>query len=179
MSLFLITLLNGIGVAILGALFLTNPLGWQQSIQAFPRNRIATVVLMAAGAGWFLYHVTQFGEADYGNYKNILFGVFLAVALLSFYWTPDFLAVRGLTILMLLLAKENLDAAFMRWELPQRLVFVTFTYIMITLAMYLAVSPFRVRDFLEWGYKEKGRIQFFGACLLGSGLALVGVALTY
>lgn len=179
MSLFLITLLNGLFLLALGAVFLWNGPGVEKTARALPRSKPATWILMGAGTAWFLYHVTNFGEADYGNFKQYLFIAFFAIAALSFFWTPDFLAVRGLSILMLLVANENLDAAFMRWEDPQRLVFVAYTYVMIVLAMYLAISPFRVRDFLEWAYAKAGRIKATGAGLLALGLALAAIALTY
>ena len=179
MSLFLITLLNGVALAVRGACFLWSPAKFVEAIQAFPRSKRATYLLMGLGSAWFLYHVTQLGEADYGNFKSYLFAGFLAVALLSFYWVPDFLAVRGLCILLLLLAKVHLDAAFMQWDLPQRLVFVAYTYVLIFLALYLAVSPFRVRQFLRWAYRRIPRARAFGAALGGAGIVLLALAWSY
>lgn len=133
---------------------------------------------MGTAAAWFLYKITQLGPADFGQYKNLLFIGFLVVAIGSFIYVPDFLAVRGLAALILLTAGALLDAAYM--ELPTaRLFLVSFVYLAIVIALYLGASPFRLRDFLDWLYRKEARPRIFGGIFTAYGLLLLGVALTY
>ena len=105
------------------------------------------------------------------------FGV---LAVLAFIFTPDFLAVRGLCILMLLAAEPLLYAAYMEWSHPWRLLMVTAVYLGLALALYLAAAPFRLRDFFSWLYGgTPGRSRTLGALLLAYGLATAAAAFTY
>jgi len=178
MDLILITLLNGLVVLALGVAFAWSNPRIVSLLTAFPRSRSATLVVMGLATVWFLFHVSRLGEADYGNYRHYIGLGFFTLAILAYFFTPDFLVIRGTCVLLLLTAKENLDAAYMEWEHPQRLFLVTFTYLVIFLALYLAVSPFRVRDFLNWAFDKSSRAQVFGAVLALIGAALVGTAVS-
>ena len=104
------------------------------------------------------------------------FGV---LAVLAFIYTPDFLAVRGLCVLMLLAAEPLLYAAYMDWSHPQRLLMVTAVYIGLALALYLAAAPYRLRDFFEWLFGAPARPRVLGAILLVYGLVTSAAAFTY
>lgn len=178
MTLFQATLFTGLFLIAFGVHFLWYGIRSAQSVQAFPRSRTAAYILLGAAAAWFLYKVTQLGPADFGQYKNLLFALFLVVALGSFIYVPDFLAVRGLAALILLTAGVLLDAAYM--ELPTaRLFLVTFVYLAIVIALILGANPYKMRDFLEWLYRKEGRPRIFGGIFAVYGLLLLGVALSY
>lgn len=150
----------------------------EKSAKAFPRSTTAAYILMGAAAVWFLYKVLHLGPADFGQYRNLLFLVFLVTAIGSFYWVPDFLAVRGLAALILMVAGVLLDAAFMQPP-TARLVLVSFVYFAIVVALFLGASPYKLRDFFDWMYKGEKRPRFFGMAFASYGLLLVGVSLTY
>jgi len=138
----------------------------------------AAFILLGAAATWFLYKVLHLGPADFGQYKNILFIIFLVTALGSFYYVPDFLAVRGLAALILMTAGVLLDAAYM--QLPQaRLFLVTFVYVAIVVSLILGANPYKLRDFFDWLYKVDSRPKVFGGAFAAYGLLLIGVAFTY
>jgi hypothetical protein len=88
----------------------------------------------------------------------------------------DFLAVRGLAILMLLLAKVMVDTARPP-DTEWRLVIVTWAYVLVVAGMWFTVAPWRLRDFLEWGTQTDPRVRFGCGVRLGFGLfvALLGV----
>ena len=134
---------------------------------------------MTIAAIWTLYRITQLGEADFGRYRTILFVAFAALAVLSFRYVPDFLAVRGTAALTLLTADTILNSAFMQYMLPQRLFLVSVVYLAIFLALYLAVAPYRARDFFNWLFATSSRPRFFGMITATYGLILLIVALTY
>lgn len=179
MSLFFATFLCGCVLLALGALFMWNGPAVRRQAFALLRSRTATVVLFGSASLWFLWHILHLGQADFGDYSHWLFLGFAGVALASFYWVPDFLAVRGLAALMLLTAKPLLDAAYMHYEYPQRLLLVGFVYAAIVAAMYLGAVPYRLRDFFEWLYAGVGRPRVAGAILGVYGLVLTLTAFTY
>jgi len=139
---------------------------------------IRLIALLFVATAWFLFHISRLGEADYGNFKQYIAMGFFALAVLSLFFTPDFLGIRALAAIFLLVADVNLKAAFMQWQFPQRLLLVSYTYILIVLALYLAISPFRVRDALQWLYHAPKRVRFTGGLLAFLGLALCGVGVT-
>jgi hypothetical protein len=104
---------------------------------------------------------------------------FGALALLAFYYLPDFLAVRGLAVITLLAGTPLLGAAFGEYDQPQRLFMVTAVYIALALALYLGAAPFRLRDFFQWLFARPGRSRVLGGGLLGYGVLLAIVAFTY
>lgn len=177
MTLFQATLFTGLVLLAFGAHFLWHGMRSAKSVQAFPRSQTAAYILLGTAAAWFLYKVTQLGPADFGQYKNILFIVFLVVALGSFIYVPDFLAVRGLAALILLIAGALLDASFMHYG--SALVLKVFVYLAIVLALILGANPYKLRDFFEWLYKAELRPRIFGGIFAVYGLLLLGVAFTY
>jgi len=180
MSLFTATLLPGLFLAALGSLLLLNLPLVVATLKALPRSSAASLVLFGGGVLWFLYLVATMGEADriFGSSNAPWVVGFAALGVLSMKYVPDFLAVRGLSILVLLAAWPLLHAAFMEYGVPQRLFMVTFVFIAIIAALYLAAVPYRLRDFLQWLFARPGRPRAVGGGLLAYGLLLIVVALT-
>lgn len=178
MSLFLATIATGLFLIVLGAIFLWNGKPVETGAKGFLRSPVATVILFGSSALWFLWHVAHLGEADFGNLKNILLFLFGGIALGSFFVVKDFLAVRGVAVLILLTARVLLDAAYME-EPTSRLFLVTFVYISIVVALYLGTVPFKLRDFFKWLFESPFRPKLLGGVLAVYGLLLTGVAFGY
>lgn len=182
MTLTLTTLITAIALIAIGGLFLWSPKAWQSAVEKFPRSELASYLTMGIGGLWFLYEVSRLGRADelFGPATRPVFLLVFGITWVgSFFVVKDFLAIRGACILVLMLATEALASAYQLYEIPQRLFLVTLVYVLISLAIYLGVSPFRVRDFLEWAYAKRTRIRLFGGLLLAYGVLLAGVATTY
>ncbi len=122
-----------------------------------------------------------FRQRIFGDYRHLLFLAFLAIATLSFYCVPDFLAVRGLSVLTLVGAMPPLlDAAYMeRTAIRGGSSWVTPVFIAIALAIWLGAQPWRLRDFLEWLFRSGARAWRLGGALCGYGALLAVVAFTY
>ena len=181
MSLFLATLLPGLFLALLGALLLWNDPRIRSTAQALPRSNRGAWLFFGAGAAWFIWRCGQLNESDLIFFKTpgpvmIAFGV---LAVLAFIYTPDFLAVRGLCVLMLLAAEPLLHAAYMEYGHPQRLLMVTAVYLGLAAALYLAAAPYRLRDFFAWLFQQPARARLAGTILLSYGLATAAAAFTY
>jgi hypothetical protein len=80
---------------------------------------------------------------------------------------------------MLLAATPLLDAAYMQYNLPQRLFMVTAVFVGIIGAIYLGAVPFRLRDFFGWVFNRPVRSRVFGGTLAVYGLLLAVIAFTY
>ena len=181
MSLFFATLLPGLFLVLLGGLLCWNGAPLAAGAKALPRSPTMTWLCFGGGAAWFLWRLAHTGESDLIFFKTPTYLIlgFGARAVLAFIYTPDFLAVRGLSILMLLAAEPLLYAAYMEWTHPQRLLMVTAVYTGLTAALYLATYPFRLRDFFDWLFRAPGRPRLLGAFLLAYGLATSAAAFTY
>ncbi len=179
MSLFLATLLPGLLLLALGAALVAINSGLIAMLTSFPRSRAAAYAFFGGGAAWFLYQIWHLSPADFGDFRLPLFIGFGAIAALSFKCVPDFLAVRGLCVLVLLAAMPLLMAGYMNYDRPQVYFQKVPVYLGIALAIWLGAQPWRLRDFLEWLFRSRGLARAFGAGLLVYGLLLVVVAFTY
>lgn len=178
MSLFAATLIPGLILVVLGLPLLMDHSGAKAAMRAFPRSTSAGYIVFSAAAGWFLYGIWHLSNADFGEYRTLLFIGFGAIAVLSFKCVPDFLGVRGACGIVLLGAAPLLNAAYMEYDHPRRLWMVGFVYVAIAFAIWLGAQPWRLRDFLEWLFARAARSRGVGGMLLAYGLLLCGVALT-
>jgi len=179
MSLLLATLLPGLLLIALGAPLLVNHSGFVAALKALPRSATAAYLFFGAGAAWFLWNVIHLSTADFGEYRTLLAIAFAAVAVLSFKCVPDFLAVRGLCVLLLLAASPLLMAGYMIYDPWTIYFYKILVYVGIVLAIWFGASPFRLRDFFEWLFARPARTRGFGAALLVYGMLLAIVAFTY
>jgi hypothetical protein len=176
MSLFISSLIPGLVLALVGLLLLLDNPGFKAVLRGFPRSAPAGYVVFGAAAAWFLYNVLHLSNADFGEYKNLLFVGFAAVAVLAFKCVPDFLGVRGASALVLIGAGPFLQSAYMEYAHPARLFMVSFVYVAIALAIWLGAQPWRLRDFLGWLLARPARSRGLGGLLFAYGLVLCGAA---
>ncbi|MGK0240856.1 MAG: hypothetical protein ACI92G_004347 [Candidatus Pelagisphaera sp.] len=179
LTLFQATLLAGILIAALGTLFAAPSKRSAALIRGFPRSRLAAYVTMIIGGAWTLYMVAHLGDANYGAFKKYIFVAFAAVGVLSFKYAPDFLSVRGACILFLLIGNSIVGAAFGHYEEPLRLFFVTPIFVGFALSLYLAYSPFRLRDFFSWLFANASRPRTLGLIFLLYGGFVSALAFAY
>ena len=175
MSLFLATLLMGLLLSTKGLALLLNPTWLERRGRYLFRSNGAAILLFGGAALWFLWHISHLNEADFGAYRGWLLILFGFVAILSFFYVKDFLAIRGLAILVLLLSKELLDAAYME-EALSRLFLVLLVYGLILIAMYLGVMPYKMRDFHHWLFARRIRVRSVATITLLYGFVLLASA---
>jgi hypothetical protein len=176
MSLFAASLVPGLILVFLGLPLLMDVPVFKAAIQAFPRSAAAGYVVFGAASAWFLYNILHLSNADFGEYRHLLFVGFAAVAVLSFKCVPDFLGVRGACALILIGASPFLQAAYMEYGRPTRLFMVSFVYVAIALAIWIGAQPWRLRDFLGWLFARPARSRGLGGLFFAYGLLLCGVA---
>ena len=180
-SLFTFIIITGLILLPLGIAFVLDRPGWRKALIAFPRSENAAFITMGVGGLWFLYKMYYIGPQDalFGPKTNlILVAVFGAGWLGSFFSLKEFLAVRGLSVLILMAAYFALEAGRTVYD-PPVLFFKAVVYILVILAIWLGVSPFRMRDFFSWTFGVASRTKGIGAifALVGATLTLIAITL--
>ena len=178
MKLSTLCVLLGLGLGLPQIYGLMKPAAFGAALRRFPRSLSWGWALMLLGTAWFLWNLSQESISDFATYKNVLFAGFAAVGIGTCLFVQDFLAVRGLAVVLLLLAKVMVDAG--RPNLGQTswvLVIQTWAYVLVIAGIWFTVSPWRLRDILEWGTANEKRIKVGCGLRLGFGLlvAVLGV----
>ena len=180
-----LSVLLGVFLVAVSGFSLAKPAAVRRAMRAFPRANAPGYVLMLAATAWFLWNIRIEDMADYREYKHWFYIGFGAVGIGSCIFLRDFLAVRGLAVFMLLLAKLMLDtqrnymlAAPEAYMSEWRLVFAVWAYMIIVMSMWLVISPWRMRDMIEWMLAKPGRLVAKGWFRLGFGILLIVLGLT-
>jgi hypothetical protein len=179
MTLLVATLIPGVFLLLIGLPLLAANAGVIAALKSFPRSATATWLCFGTGSAWFLYNIWTLSPADFGDYHLPLFIAFAFIAALAFRCVPDFLAVRGLAILMLLAAMPLLMAGYMKFDHPQIYLQKGVIFVGIVLAIWLGAQPWRMRDFLQWLFARTERTRTVGGLLAAYGVLLAVVAFTY
>jgi hypothetical protein len=170
-------MLLGTGVALPQVYGLLKPAAFAAALRRFPRSLYWGYFLMALGTAWFLYYLSIESISDFESYKPYMYLGFGLVGLLSCIYVSDFLAVRGLAIVLMLLGKLMIDTA--RWHASNwRLVIVVMAYLMVMAGIWFTVSPWRLRDLIHWAVANEKRTRFIsaGRLLFGLFLIILGIA---
>jgi hypothetical protein len=173
-----LAILLGLGMGLPQIYGIVKPAAFAAAVRKFPRSLPWGYALTLLGTAWFLWNLSQESISDFEKWKNILFLGFAAVGIGTCVFVKDFLAVRGLAVVLLLLAKVMVDAG--RPRLPDTawvLVIQTWGYLFIIAGIWFTVSPWRLRDLLIWGTANEKRIKVTCGIRLALGLlvALLGV----
>jgi len=158
---------------------LIKPADFATAVRKFPRSIPWGCALMLLGTAWFLWNLSQESIADFASYKNVLFVGFAAVGVGACIYVQDFLAVRGLAIVLLLLGKLMVDTgrpylSHTSWVL----IIQTWAYVLALAGMWLTISPWRLRDLLEWATANEKRIKVGCGIRLAFGLFVAALGLT-
>lgn len=179
MSLFGATFLFGLGLALLGGWMWKAGPEARSRATGWMRSSAAAYLLFGPASIWFLWHVWNLGAADFGSFRHLLILVFGVTCFGSFFYVRDLLAVRGVAALFLLSALPMLNAAYMRYEEPQRLLLVLVIYLGIVGAIIVGAMPWRLRDFVNWLYDNAQRVRRVAMGLGLYGVLLLLVSFTY
>jgi len=156
---------------------LLKPSAFATAVRKFPRSQLWGFILMGLGTVWFLWNLNNESISDFAAYKGIMLVGFGAVGLLTCIFVRDFLAVRGLAVVLLLVGKLMLDTA--RWHDSEwRLVISTWAYLWIIAGMWFTVSPWRLRDLIQWSTANERRVRLSSAVRLALGALVLVLGLT-
>lgn len=177
MKLSTLSILLGLVMAAPNILGVLKPAALGAAARKFPRHPVIGHPLMLAATVWFLYYVSQEAVSDFLSFKPGLYALFGAVGVGACIFVRDFLPVRGLAVLFLLLAKLIVDTA--RWvDTEWRLVVVTWAYVLVLAGMWFTISPWRLRDLINWATATEQRTRMLSALRLAFALVILVLGLT-
>jgi hypothetical protein len=179
MTLSLLSILLGLGMGLPQVFGLTKPAQVAAVARRFPRNLAAGVVLMLLGTAWFVWLVNNEPIADFSAFKPYMMAGFVAVGVLSCVFVQDFLAVRGLAVVLLLLAKLMVDTGRPHLgESPFVVVIQAWAYVFVVLGIWFTVTPWKLRDILEWATATEARTRLLSGIRLAFAAFVLVLGLT-
>jgi len=179
MSLSLLTIVLGVVMALPQVYGLAKPAGLAAVAQKFPRNLPAGIFLMLAGTAWFVWNVNVEPIADFSVFKPYMIGAFIAIGIGSCIYVQDFLAVRGLAIVMLLLGKLMSDTGRPHLgESPFVEIIQAWAYVLVVGGIWFTITPWRLRDFINWATATESRTRLLSGVRLAFAVFIVILGLT-
>ena len=177
MKLSQLSLIFGLGLVLSHGAALAQPGRAMQWLRRFPRNVPVGVFLMLLGTVWFEWNLMNETLSDIAPYKNILLIFFPVVGVACCFFATDYLAVRGLTVVLLLMAYVSCETA--RWH-PSlwRDAITGRAYVWVMSALWLSVQPWRLRDWLNWLTASEGRFKAAACFGIAWGLFVTALGLT-
>jgi len=179
MKLSLLSILLGVGMGVPQVYGLARPAQLAAAARRLPRNLPVGVALMLLGTAWFLWIVNAEPIADFSAYKPMMMFAFAAVGLLACIFIQDFLAARGLAVLLLLLGKLMVDTG--RPHLGESawvLVIQAWAYVLIVAGIWFTITPWKLRDLIEFATATEARTRLFSGVRLAFALLIVALGLT-
>jgi hypothetical protein len=179
MKLSLLSILLGAGLAVPQVYGLAKPTAFAAAARKFPRHVPTGIFLMILGTVWFLWNVNQEPIADFAAIKPHMLVAFAAIGLGTCIFVQDFLAVRGLAVVFLMLAKLMVDTGRPHLgETPWVLLIQTWAYALVVAGIWFTVSPWRLRDLLLWATATEKRVRVGSSIRLAFALLVVVLGLT-
>ena len=142
---------------------LAKPTAFAATVRKFPRNLMAGYFLMALGTLWFLWLVKLEPIADFAAIKPHMMVVFGAIGLGTCILVQDFLADTG---------RPHLG------ESPWVLLIQAWAYVFVVAGIWFTVSPWRLRDLLDWATANEQRVKVGSGLRLAFALLVVVLGLT-
>lgn len=179
MKLSLLSILLGLGLGSLQVYGLARPAAYTAALRRLPRSLAWGNALVALATIWFLWNLGQENIADFAALKPYLMLGFGAIGLGTCLFVQDFLGARGLALVFLLLAKLMVDTgrphlAETRWVL----VIQTWAYALVLAGIWFTVSPYWLRDIIEWCTASERRLKIGCGVKLVFAVLVVGLGVT-
>ncbi len=178
----------GVWLVAMHALMLAKPEPVQRFLKKFPRDQVIGQILLFVGLFWFWLLVQQPGKEiwkrlamDLGEFnplkKYLKIIVLLAIPAVC-YSVKEFLAVRALGLLGLMVAAPLLDAAFLK-DPQSRLLIPIFAFALIIKSLYWVGMPYLFRDTVTWATANQKRWQMLSFGGMAYGIAVIVCALMF
>jgi hypothetical protein len=167
----------GLGYALPHLFGLMKPAEYRDWVRGLPRSESWGTGLMLLATVWFLWNLHRENISDFASFKPLLMGGFAAVGLGACVYLRDYLAVRGMAVLFMLVAKLMLDTA--RWaESEWRVLLAAWAYGLVVAGMWLTIAPWRWREWVGWWTEGDRRLRIGCGVRLAFGLGVFGLGLT-
>ena len=160
-----------LGAALLGA----HLWAWLRADEAmamakkFPRNRAWGIVLLALCLVWSLFLASCMDMGEFFTWRRFLLMLLPVSFVLIVVYVPEFLAVRALGPLLLLVSSPVLHAAFLQPQMS-RLLLPVLAYVWIIAGMFFVGTPYVMRDGILWltQSRERWKLAALGGAAYGA-----------
>ena len=169
-------IIAGAFLVVVGVLGLVKP-DFAQVMKQLPRSRLAGVVLLTICLAWTMWLLATIQMGEFAGFRRPLLIGLPVGYVLALFFVDEFLAVRALGILCLLVAEPLLDAAFLRYE-TSRLLVTVFAYLLIIAGLFWVAIPYVLRDQINWSARTVFRWRCLHAIVLAYGFVILGFAFT-
>ena len=174
-----LAILLGLGMGLPQIYGITQPARLGAAARKFPRNLPLGIGLMLLATAWFAWNVNIEPIADFSVFKPYMLGGFMAVGVLSCIFVQDFLAVRALAVLMMLLAKLMVDTGRPHLgQTPWVEVIQVWAYVFVVLGLWFTITPWQLRDLIHWATATPARTRAFSAVRLAFATFILVLGLT-
>lgn len=178
----------GIALVAVHAVLLVKAPASQAFLKRFPRDKFIGQILVGIGLMWFWLIIAPPGLGrlsalamdlgEFNNLKPLLRLLVPASIILVSISVKDFLAVRALGLLGLMVASPLLSAAFLK-DPATRLLIPIYTYGLITASLFWVGMPYLFRDMVGWASASQGRWKALCSAGLAYGIAVVVCAFAF
>lgn len=177
--------LKGTGIVVGLALLISHVIAIAQKqkvqdfLKAFPRNYAWGVLLLSIDLVWGLMCLSNMDMGEFFNLRKWFLMIVPISFVLVLIYVKEFLAVRALGCLLLLIGGIVLEAAYLQPQLS-RLLLPVIAYVWIIAGMYFVGMPFLMRDWITWATASDARwkLATYGGVAYGIAV-LVAAALWY
>lgn len=178
----------GVWLVAMHALMLAKPVAVQGFLKRFPRDQQMGQIVLAIGMLWFWMLVATPGKGilhslamDLGEFnplkKYLRYLVPLSIVAVGIA-VKEFLSVRALGLLGLMIAAPLLDAAFLK-DPQSRLLVPVFAFVLIIKSLYWVGMPYLFRDAVTWATASQKRWQLLSLGGLLYGIAVLACAFLF
>ncbi|BCU76210.1 hypothetical protein [Luteolibacter sp. LG18] len=181
-------LILGVSLVVSHAVMLVKAGPVQDFLKRFPRNQMLGQILLGIGLLWFWLLVAPEGKGfinslsmelgEFDNVKPMLRLIVPVSIVLVSISVKDFLAVRALGVLGLMVAAPLLQSAFLK-DPASRLLIPAYTYGLIIASLFWVGMPYLFRDAVTWATATQGRWKALCSAGLAYGLAIVICAFAF
>lgn len=176
--------LKGTGIVVALALILAhvwalkNTAKTQAFLKSFPRTFHWGVILLTIDVIWSVFALSNMDMGEFYNMRRTFIMITIGGYFAVMVYVKEFLAVRALGALMLLVAGPVLTAAFLQPQ-TSRLLLPILAYVWIIVGMYFIGMPFLMRDWINWLLAKPQRWNLAVCSGIAYGVVLLVTALLF
>lgn len=148
----------------------------QGFLRQFPRNYNLGAILLTVDFLWSMLLISHMDMGEFYHLRKWFLILVPAGFVLVLMFVREFLAVRALGALMLLVSGPVLTAAFLQPQISRLLVPVL-AYAWIIVGMFFVGMPYLMRDWVDWSTRTAGRwrLAAFSGIIYGAVMLVVAM----
>lgn len=147
----------------------------QSFLKQFPRNYKWGVILLSIDFAWAMLLMSYMDMGEFYTLRSKFLLVLPISFVLVLFFVKEFLAVRALGALMLLVSGPVLTAAFLQPP-ASRILVPILAYAWIIAGMFFVGMPFVMRDWVNWVTNTAGRWKLAALGGVAYGILMLVVA---